>query len=163
MRNIVLAIFICALALGFSTTVYAYPSMGSDCTQCHGGGGGNTPGCGSSSGCNSRRLFAENQSLEVSAPTTGALETEVTEEKGFTFIHPAEMEPAEQVILWRKKLTEARQRMLEKIASWGVVVVIPGEGQSEADYAAALDELNSDSAGKFFDKLDLDGMLNFDE
>lgn len=163
MRNFILAISICILALGFSTTVYAFPALGDDCSQCHGGGGGRTPGCGPSSGCDRRGLFAENQSLQIGAPAAGDFDTAVTEENGFTFIHPVEMDSSEQVILYRKKLTETRQGMLEKIASHGVVVAIPAKGQSKADCIAILNELNNDSASKFCNKIDLGSLLDFDE
>lgn len=162
MRNFFLTIVVCALALGFSTTVYAFPSMGSDCSQCHGGGGGggNTPGCGSS-GCN-RRLLATDQALEISDLTKGYLATEITEEEGFTLIHPSEMNPAEQVVISSKKLTQTYQRKLEKIASWGVVIAVPGQGQGKKECAALLDKLNNDSTSKFFDKLDMDSIIEVD-
>lgn len=161
MRNFFLAILACALVFGLGTTVYAWPQMGDDCASCHGGGSDpdpGVPGCGSS-GCN-RRISAANLAASNAEPEAGAAATEVTKEDGFTIIHPAEMDFDHQVIVWNKGV-EARKRLLEKIASWGVVVVAPGQGQDKSDCAKFMDDLNNDPKSKFFDKLDIDGIIDF--
>lgn len=155
MRNIFFAILVCGLAFGLGTTVYAFPTMGSDCASCHGGSGRTTPGCGGSSGCN-RRISTENPTIRAAAPTEGPLATQTMEKDGFTLSFPGEMDSElHQVIVWKNK------KLASKVASWGIVVVSPNEGQDGKKCAAFVNDLNNDPTGKFFDKLDVDSLINF--
>ncbi len=167
MRNAFLAICICSMIFGFSVSVYAFPSMGDDCASCHGGGsssggGETTPGCGSSGGggCNQRFISESPSTSELPPAARGQFETDVTEEDGFTVIHPKDMSEDLPVMVWDNPLRkQMRQRLIErlkKVASHGFAVVVPGEGKGQAECDNFMAGKNSDPKSKFFEKFDLD-------
>lgn len=173
MRNFFLAIAICAMVLGLGVNVYAFPSMGSDCAKCHGGGstggntGGTTPGCGSSSSGCDRRIGAEAPAATtgMSVPVAGPFATATTQKDGFKVIHPENMDFDLPVMVFDKEAVaakaEAFAKKFEKMASHGFVVVVPEKGQDKTDCADFMADENDDPRSKFFEKLNLDKIKSF--
>ena len=88
MKNIFLAICVCSMIFGFSATLYAYPTLGNDCTACHNGNSGRGGGTGADAVENDDFAMPTEDDFEANAAENDDFAAPAEDDNGFDMPAP---------------------------------------------------------------------------